>query len=136
MSPPARGSFGTSGGLGATTRALVNTVALVRLGGTLGKLAAPVCVLIGVMLSGVWAQTPPVSSDQQYLFIDGQSTRSRLTRTVNLSRVRERLTDAGDKGYGVHFVARFSSSVNCSSSVMAAGRAAIGWSPRLERGRF
>lgn len=76
------------------------------------RLAVSTFLFIGMMLAGTAAQTPGVPGDQQYLFIDAQTTRSRLTRTTNLERVRARLMDAADKGYGVQFLAGFSSSAN------------------------
>ena len=74
------------------------------------RLATSIC-LLAVMLSGAGAQSL-ASGDQPYLFIDAQSTRSKLTRTINLSKVRDRLMDAVAKGYGVQFLAEFSSSVD------------------------
>ena len=76
------------------------------------RLATSTCLLIGLTLAGAGAQTPPVPRDHQYLFIDAQTARSRLTRMINLSTVRDRLMGAADKGYGVAFVAGSSSSAN------------------------
>ena len=74
--------------------------------------ATSTCLVIAVMLSGAGAQSPAPPGDQQYLFIDAQSTRSKLTRTINLSKVRDRFMDAVSKGYDVQFLAEFSSSVD------------------------
>ena len=78
----------------------------------MARLTTSICFFILATLAGGRAQAPAIPGEQQYLLIDAQSTRSRLTRTVNLSKVRERLVDAVEKGYGVHFVAGFSSSAN------------------------
>ncbi len=78
----------------------------------MATLTASLCFLILAALAGPRAQAPAIPGGQQYLLIDAQNTRSRLTRTVNLSKVRERLMDAVQKGYGVHLVAGFSSSAN------------------------
>jgi hypothetical protein len=80
--------------------------------GSMARLTASICFFILATLAAGRAQAPPVPGQQQYLLIDAQSSRSRLTRTVNLSKVRERLVDAVEKGYGVHFVAGLSSSAN------------------------
>ncbi len=77
----------------------------------MARLTTSICFVILATLGGR-AQAPAIPGDQRYLLIDAQSTRSRITRTVNLSRVRERLVDALEKGYGVQFVAGFSSSAN------------------------
>ena len=78
----------------------------------MARLTASIWFFILATLAGGRAQAPAVPGEQQYPLIDAQSTRSRLTRTVNLSKVRERLVDAVEKSYGVHFVAGFSSSAN------------------------
>jgi hypothetical protein len=48
----------------------------------------------------------------RYVFIDAQKSRSTLLRTTNLSKVRERLLDAGQQGYVVYSIARSASSLN------------------------
>jgi hypothetical protein len=63
------------------------------------------------LYSGAGAHTAAFQGDQ-YMFIDAQTTRSRLARTISFERVRDRLMDAADKGYGVQAMAVFSSSAN------------------------
>jgi hypothetical protein len=69
-------------------------------------------MFIPILLVAAAAQTPTVSDDQPYLLIDAESTRSRVFRRINLSKVRERLREAADKGYGLQFVSTSSRSLN------------------------
>ena len=78
----------------------------------MARLTTSICVFVLATLAGGRAQAPAIPGEPQYLLIDAQSTRGRLMRTVNLSKVRERFVGAVDKGYGVHSVAGFSSSAN------------------------
>jgi len=79
---------------------------------TVFRLATSTGLFMAVMLAGAGAQAPAPPGEQQYLFIDAQSTRSKLTRTINLSKIRDRLMAAVAKGYDVQFLAEFSSSVD------------------------
>ena len=76
------------------------------------RIVAAAFALIGVALTQTLAQTPAVTADQQYVFIDAEKTTARFLRTIDLSKVRDELVNAGNKGYGVHFMAGSSSSAN------------------------
>ncbi len=69
-------------------------------------------MFLSVLLGRTLAQAPAGGVGDRYLFIDADKTRGRFTRTVNMSRVAERLIAAANKGYGVEFMAGFSTSVN------------------------
>lgn len=75
------------------------------------KLAAAASLLAGLAIAGT-SQPPASAPDQQYLFIDARTTRSRLTRIVNVSKLRERLAAAVAQGYNVQWVAASSASLN------------------------
>jgi hypothetical protein len=76
------------------------------------KVVASASVLAVFTIAGAQSQAPGTSGDQQHSFIDAQRTRSRLTRVVNVPKVRDQLLQAVAKGYEVQWIAASSSSVN------------------------
>lgn len=76
------------------------------------KRAALTGVMLCVVSGWTLAQAPVGGVGEPYLFIDADKTRGRFTRAVNISRVEERLSAAATEGYGIEFMAGFSTSVN------------------------
>jgi len=74
-------------------------------------LAVFICGPFALLLMGAGAQTPATPSDAQYLLIEGKTT-SGWVSGVNLSKVGERLAEAGGRGYAFHSMARSRWSIN------------------------
>jgi hypothetical protein len=74
-------------------------------------LAVPTCALVAVMLARAGAQTLPTPPDEQYLFIDTSSATSKWLGSINFPKLGERLADAGNRGYVLHWMARGSPSM-------------------------
>ncbi|MEO5894896.1 MAG: hypothetical protein ABIS06_04270 [Vicinamibacterales bacterium] len=65
-----------------------------------------------MLLVPIVAQDRQAVSEPGYLLIDAAQARSRLLRTTNISRIRDRLAEAGNQGYGLVSFAGSSSSAN------------------------
>ena len=76
------------------------------------RLTASMAAFLLITPAAAGAQTPAVSNDPHYLLIDAESTRSRIMRTINVSKVRERLRDAADKGFSLLLMSTHSRSLN------------------------
>lgn len=76
------------------------------------RLTASIAAFLLITPAAVPTQTPAVSNDQHYMLIDAESTRSKVFRTINVSKVRERLRDAADKGFSLVFMSTSSRSLN------------------------
>lgn len=75
-------------------------------------LAVSLSAVVWLLLTGAGAQVPAPPPDEPYLYIDAETARGRFPRVVNLEKVRQRLVDAGSRGYGVLSMARSSWSMN------------------------
>jgi len=71
-----------------------------------------VWIVVTALLVPVVAQDRQAASEPGYLLIDAAQTRSRLLGITNLSKIRDRLAEAGKQGYGFVSLAGSSSSAN------------------------
>ena len=73
---------------------------------------ASLWIVMAMLLVPVVAQDRQSASEPGYLLIDAAQARSRLLRTTNFSKIRDRLAEAGNHGYGLVSLAGSSSSAN------------------------
>jgi hypothetical protein len=73
---------------------------------------ASLWIVMAMLLVPIVAQDRQAVSEPRYLLIDAAQARSRLLRTTNFSRIRDRLAEAGNQGYGLVSLAGSSSSAN------------------------
>jgi len=73
---------------------------------------ASLWIVVATLLVPIVAQDRQPASELGYLLIDATQARSRLLRTTNFSKIRDRLAEAGTQGYGFVSIAGSSSSAN------------------------
>ena len=73
---------------------------------------ASLWIVMAMLLVPIAAQDRQAASEPGYLLIDAAQARSRILRTTNFSKIRDRLAEAGNHGYGLVSVAGSSSSAN------------------------
>jgi hypothetical protein len=71
-----------------------------------------VWIVVTTLLVPLVAQDRQAASEPGYLLIDAAQTRSRILRMTNFSKIRDRLAEAGNQGYGFVSLAGSSSSAN------------------------
>ncbi len=73
---------------------------------------ASLWIVMAMLLAPIVAQDRQAASAPAYLLIDAAQMRSRILRTTNFSKFRDRLAEAGKQGYGLVSLAGSSSSAN------------------------
>jgi hypothetical protein len=68
---------------------------------------------MATLLVPMVAQDRQAASERGYLLIDAAQARSRILRTTNFSKIRDRLAEAGNQGYGLVSLAGSSSQPTC-----------------------
>jgi hypothetical protein len=69
-------------------------------------------VMLMLMASGGRALQPPATTEQQYVLLDAEQSRSRFVRTVNVSRTGDRLREVAEQGYTLQLMSASSRSLN------------------------